>query len=202
MTARFMIFRAVHEQPSPAIIGGLMRHRAPAWAVVVRYPGPRDQWHLWAGRHSDDRAEAQRNWHAVLRLVELAKEVGERISAVLIGPPRSVAPAEATLERGVQLLIAPNLAVACQTCGAPMPPNAGRPGRPRAHCTTCRPPTWPRRGEHWLFEGSPVVVLGSTKRHRPRVRVRPLDSGHAREIPGEYWARGAVRVPHSTLEAS
>jgi len=208
MTAAFgpgafaMIHEGIHTAPSTAVIRGLMRNRAPAWAVLVLYPGPRDQWHVWAGHHTSDESEARRTWDAVKSLVEHAKGIGEQISAALVGPPRSVAPTETTIERGVQVTLTPKLARACRTCGEPMPANPGRPGRPRAHCNTCRPPSWPRRGEHWLFEGQRVVVLGSTKRQQPRVRVRPVDCAHVREIPRQEWSSGAVRLHHTSKEAS
>jgi len=194
-----MVHDTVGSVPERAVVLGLMRHHSGSWAVLIRFADPADRWHPWAGTVTRDEANARRSWRWVSELIARSAPLA---SAALVGPCRSVPARDVTPEHGAQVVVARAFAAGCRQCDAPMAPAGGRPGRARVYCTTCRPPTWPRRGEHWLFAGERLVVLGSTKRGGARVRARPLHSALAREIPGSDWVGGAVRLPRLTLEAS
>mgnify|MGYP000229643514 CR=1 FL=1 len=100
----------------------------------------------------------------------------------------------------VQLVLHPGLSPKCASCGNPIEHHPGRPGRPRRHCESCRPSTWPRRGETWMVDGQPMIVLGSRTRPDRSVRARPVDSGLPRWLKvGVEW-KDARRLPTDAPE--
>jgi hypothetical protein len=194
-----MVHAAIHDRPPGNVVQALMRQHPAHWAVVVRFPEPSVQWHVWAGNRVPLRRAIVPTWRWFFGFAGRAEQ---RISGALVGPVESASPVAATTARGVQLALLPQLVPTCRTCNKAMTPASGQPGRPRSHCFSCRPSTWPRRGERWHYDGRPVVVLGSTKRGGAHVRVRPEDSSFTLVVPGALWSADAVRLPVQSLEAS
>ena len=96
----------------------------------------------------------------------------------------------------------------CSQCDGEVEQYPGRPGRPRAHCETCRPPSWPRRGELWFVRlaendpRTPVYVLGTRRTTwweredgaaPVEVRVRRWDDVTPFSVSGPDWRQNAVR---------
>jgi len=165
--------------PSHRVVRGLMRHANGGFAVALNYTDV-SGWHLFAGQTGTER-DARWTWEWVRKMQAVREKAA---SVALLGPAEpSVLP---TLGR--QTLLAGFPGPSCLTCGATIEPHPGRPGRPRQHCVTCRPPTWPRRGETWVVDGQPMVVLGSRVRPDRSIRARPVDSALARWLEvGVEW---------------